>query len=98
MLELRRSLKDRAAQLTLLTQRYDHMHARFESVRDAHEKARDMGWMRNSLAHALPALVKKPVTSSVHATSRLARLLLAGFITRAFVPVTSRMHVTSLLA
>ena len=37
-LELRRHLKDRTAQLMLLTQRYDHLNARFETVRDNHEK------------------------------------------------------------
>lgn len=38
VLELRRSLKERTAQLTLLTQRYDHLNGRFESVRANHEK------------------------------------------------------------
>ena len=38
VLELRRHLKDRTAQLTLLTQRYDHLNSRFETVRDNHEK------------------------------------------------------------
>jgi predicted RNase H-like nuclease (RuvC/YqgF family) len=38
MLEIRRSLKERTAQLTLLTQRYDHLNGRFESVRANHEK------------------------------------------------------------
>jgi hypothetical protein len=38
MLELRRSLKERTAQLTLLTQRYDHLNGRFEAVRANHEK------------------------------------------------------------
>ncbi|KAL1530447.1 hypothetical protein AB1Y20_001350 [Prymnesium parvum] len=36
--ELRRLLKDRMAQLALLTQKYDRLSARFETVRDNHEK------------------------------------------------------------
>ncbi len=38
LVELRRSLKDRTAKLTVLQQRYDHLNARFTTVRDNHEK------------------------------------------------------------
>ena len=38
LVELRRNLKDRTAKLTVLQQRYDHLNARFTTVRDNHEK------------------------------------------------------------
>ena len=38
LVQLRRDLKDRTAQLTILEQRYDHLDARFKTVRENHEK------------------------------------------------------------
>ena len=38
LVQLRRDLKDRTAQLTILQQRYDHLDARFKTVRENHEK------------------------------------------------------------
>ena len=38
LVELRRKLKDHRAQLTLLTQKYDHQSSRFAAVRENHEK------------------------------------------------------------
>lgn len=66
-MELRRQLKDRTAQLTLLTQRYDHLNARFEAVRNNHEKV-----VCNLTPHdqSVPQFLRVSFTRTADATCR----------------------------
>ena len=61
LVELRRKLKDHRAQLTLLTQKYDHQSSRFAAVRENHEKVlAQMGDLNRIIREVRPRIPAAP--------------------------------------
>jgi hypothetical protein len=61
LVELRRKLKDHRAQLTLLTQKYDHQSSRFAAVRENHEKVlAQMGDLNRIIREVRPRIPARP--------------------------------------